>query len=140
MAARAEQTADPAPPSSPPVPDIADDLADMLRAGRVCGPAAVLRVEYTLTDGRRVAVDLPAPRAAEGREDDGLPDLKELERDILRVLRQSGRRMLALDIAGVIDPDQDPYDGSFSRAIKRLKELELIDGGKTEGGYALKTK
>lgn len=129
-------------PAAPAVPDIADDLVDMLRRGRVLGVKRLKRLVMIDEDGEKTSIALPllptAESALQGRDD--LPDLKDLERDILRVLRESGRRMKALDIASMIDPDQDPYDGSFSRAIKRLKGFGLIEGGKQEGGYALKTK
>jgi hypothetical protein len=118
------------------VPDLADDLADMLRRGRMAGVKRVTRLTWVDEDGNESSIALPVPKV---RATDDMPDLKDLERDILRVLRASGRRMLAMDIAGVIDPDQDPYDGSFSRALKRLKELQLIDGSKADGGYALKS-
>lgn len=118
------------------VPDLADDIADMLRHGRRWGPKRIRRMIFIDEDGERSSIALPMPDAGEGGE----PKLKELERDILRVLRQSGRRMKAVDIAGLIDPDQDPYDGSFGRAIKRLKGMGLIDGGKPEGGYVLAGK
>jgi hypothetical protein len=118
------------------VPDLADDLADMLRRGRLVGSKRVTRLSWIDEDGQESSIALPVPKVLATSDD--LPDLKELERDILRVLRGSGRRMLALDIASVIDPDQDPYDGSFSRAIKRLRQLGLIDGSKAEGGYVTK--
>ncbi len=128
-------------PAAPPaVPDIADDLADMLRRGRVLGVKRLKRLVMIDEDGEKTSIALPLVGAAPAPSGDDLPDLKDLERDILRVLRESGRRMKALDIASMIDPDQDPYDGSFSRAIKRLKGFALIEGGKQEGGYALKTK
>lgn len=118
------------------VPDLADDLADMLRRGRMAGVKRVTRLTWVDEDGNESSIALPVPKV---RAMDDMPDLKDLERDILRVLRDSGRRMLALDIAGMIDPDEDPYSGSFSRALKRLKELQLIDGSKAEGGYCLKS-
>lgn len=129
-------------PAAPAVPDIADDLADLLRTGRMCGPTAVVRVAYTLADGRLVAVDLPAPRvtAGEDREDDGDPPLSALEQGIVDVLRRHpGRRMSAAEIAPLVDEDEDPYAGTFKRAVSRLKLLGVIEGGKSEGGYRLKT-
>lgn len=69
MAPKAEQHAETAAPS---VPDITDDLADMLRRGRVAGPTAVASVEFRLADGRRIGMDLPAPRDA--TEDEGGAD------------------------------------------------------------------
>lgn len=141
MTLRTDRTGD---DTEPPglIPDVADDLADMLRRGRVLGVKRLKRLVMIDEDGEKTSIALPllptAESTSQGRDD--LPELKDLERDILRVLRESGRRMKALDIASMIDPDQDPYDGSFSRAIKRLKGFALIEGGKQEGGYALKTK
>lgn len=124
----------------PVVLDIADDLGDMLRAGRVCGGVAVSRVEYLLADGRRVAVDLPAPRN-DGEEDDSSPPLSDVEQGILAVLaRHPGQRLTASQIAPHLDEDEDPYGGTFKRAVSRLKLLDLIEGGKSDGGYRLKTK
>jgi len=127
-------------PAAPPaVPDIADDLADMLRSGRVCGPTAVARVEYLLADGRRVAVDLPAPAGGIENDDDSDPPLSQLEQGIVDVLRRHpGRRLSAAEIAPLVDEDEDPYAGTFKRAISRLKLLGAIEGGKADGGYRLK--
>lgn len=113
--------------------------------------ADVLRL--VMRDGdkrlRRFAVDIDSGRVslhfepADGEDDlptTAQPALKEIERDILRVLRESGRRMKAIDIARVIDPDEDAYDGTFTRAIRRLKRLGMIEGGRSEGGYRLKAK
>jgi hypothetical protein len=100
-------------------------------------------VEYVLVDGRRTGLDLPAPAnwLANGDEDDSDPPLSELEQGIVDTLRRCHpRRMQANEIAPLIDDDEDPYGGSFKRAVSRLKLLELIEGGQRDGGYRLKSK
>ncbi len=143
MTLRTDRTGD---DTEPPglTPDVADDLADMLRRGRTVGGEAVTRVVFRLADGRRVSAELPAPRAEldhESRGDDEKDaPLSSIEQGIVDVLRRNtGRRMQANEIAPLIDEDEDPYGGTFKRAISRLKLLEMIEGGKREGGYRLKS-
>lgn len=125
-------------PAAPAVPDIADDLADLLRTGRMCGPTAVVRVAYTLADGRLVAVDLPAPRvtAGEDREDDG--DRPETHADrVLQFLRglRPGEWAKGRTIAAEIDLEYD--GGQFKKLLAGLVGDDLLESSKANG-YRLK--
>jgi hypothetical protein len=44
------------------VPDIADELADWLRRGRLAGGCPVRKISLLLSDGRRVVHELPLPK------------------------------------------------------------------------------
>lgn len=127
--------ADPSP-APEPVPDIADDLADMLRRGRMIGVKRLARIEFIDEDGERSSLALPVQR-------DTMPSvvLTELQEKIVGAFRQAGRkRMRMVDVAAAIDEDEDPYGGNFKRDFDQLKEMEVIEGSRAEGGYRLKSK
>jgi hypothetical protein len=130
-AARHSETA------APPVPDVADDLADMLRSGRVCGPTAVVRVEYVLADGRRVGADLPAPAVTADDPDSedvtaGGP-LSDLAREILDALGQTpddwnfGEEVCRRIGGGTT------IGRSFYRAVAELKAAGRIESNPRKG-------
>ncbi len=140
MAPKAEQQH--AETAAPAVPDLADDIAHMLRYGRMWGVKRVRRVVFIDEDGERSSISLPlAVVPVTPDDDDSDPPLSDVEQGIVDVLRRHpGRRMQANEIAPLLDEDEDPYGGTFKRAINRLKLIELIEGGKAEGGYRMKTK
>jgi len=120
------------------VPDVADDLADMLRRGRVCGTTGVARVEYVLVDGRRVGVDLPAPVKA--GQPEAVNGLSEVARDIYEVLEdRGGDWVFGADIAADLPGHPDHKSTAFTGPIRELREAGLIDTSQKHG-YRLKRK
>lgn len=129
------------------VPDIADDLADMLRRGRVVGGQVVARVVFRLADGRRVAADLPAPRVDPQTDCDGDREasrarlkLSQTARDILEVLEdREGDWVFLADIAASMPGHPDHTSGTFVRATAELREADLVESSRKKG-YRLKPK
>lgn len=123
----------------PPVPDIADDLADMLRRGRVAGPTAAVSVEWRLADGRRVYMDLPAPSAGTGEAADADPD-EDPEQKVLRLLEalRPGEWMSGRAVAGELDLTYG--GGRFKDVMRPL----IADDGPVEShkvhGYRLRRR
>ncbi len=81
------------------VPDIADEIADMLRRGRWSGVSAVRRVSLTLSDGRKVVFDLPNPK---GLEPEPEPEpLTDMESAVIEVINRlaNGTQITTEEIA-----------------------------------------
>lgn len=125
------------------IPDVADDLADMLRRGRTVGGEAVTRVMFRLADGRQVSAELPAPRAVEQgeqeREDDADIDT-DPEGKVLRLLEalRPGEWMSGRAVAGELGLT---YGGGRFKAVMRPL---LAEGGAVEShkvhGYRLRRR
>ena len=141
--ATAKQT-DAAPPlegRADPVPDIADDLADMLRRGRVAGPTAAVSVEWRLADGRKVYMDLPAPvKPAVEMIDESRAGLSETARDILEVLEdRNGEWVHGADVAMDLPGQPEHKSTAFTAPIAELKRADLIETSQRHG-YRVKRK
>lgn len=141
MTLRTDRTGD---DTEPPglIPDVADDLADMLRRGRTVGGEAVTRVMFRLADGRRVSAELPAPAGPSGqgeteREDEANTDPETKVLRLLEALRP-GEWMSGRAVAGELGLT---YGGGRFKAV--MKPL-LADGGTVEShkvhGYRLRRR
>jgi hypothetical protein len=144
MTLRADRTTDDAEPPGL-TPDVADDLADMLRRGRTVGGQVVSRVVFRLADGRRVSADLPAPRA--DSQDDraestqaSRPKLSQTARDILEVLEdREGEWVPLSEVAAAMPGQPDHTSGTFTRATTELRKAGLVDSSK-QHGYRLRNQ
>ena len=67
------------------VPDIADELADWLRRGRLAGGCPVRKISLVLSDGRRVVHELPTPKS-ESTEVIEQEQLSPMESAVLEVI------------------------------------------------------
>lgn len=127
--------ADPSPQEPPITPD------ELVRRGMVVGGRQVRRYSQDFVTGEATFAYDPTGWVQHEDEDDTEPPLSNVEQGIVDVLRRNaGRRMQANEIAPLVGEDEDPYGGTFKRAVSRLKLLDLIEGGKKEGGYSLKSK
>ncbi len=127
----------------------ATDIGPALMTVETCHGEPVASVVVRLRNGRTVEVQVPAADEDEdedegdGRREDGVGQgrrpLDPMEQRIVDVLRFAGGPMRQAEIAAEIDEADDPYGGNFKRAIDRLKADEVIVGGRSDGGFRLKS-
>lgn len=118
------------------VPDIANDLADMLRRGRVGGGVGVSSVEFRMTDGRRVYLELPAPVLLSTRDDataSGSAPLSDLAREILDALGQTPDEWAFGEEVCRRIGGEATTNRSYYRAVDELKEAGLVESNNRRG-------
>jgi len=104
-----------------------NNLSALCTAGHVTGSEHLTITEVGL---RAIGSFDPLPEDADTLfvEWTQHPELGRAHREILRVLKDSGRSMAKEEIAGRCDPPYEPGGGGFNNAISRLRTLGVIEG------------
>ena len=115
------------------VPDLADDLADMLRRGRMVGPKRVARIMWIDEDGHESGVTLPVPRQPHRPA-----GLSQTALDILEVLEdRNGEWVYGADLVAALPGHPDHKSSSFTGPVRELRTAGLIETSQ-KNGYRLK--
>lgn len=118
------------------IPDLADDLADMLRRGRTIGGEAVARVIYVTVGGVETSVGLPVPRPASDPPG-GTPESDSPADRVLAFLSgmRAGEWAKGRTIAAEIDLEYD--GGQFKKLLAEMVQDDLLESSRANG-YRLK--
>lgn len=106
------------PPHCPAVPDLADDIAHMLRHGRMWGPKRIKRMIFIDEDGERTSIVLPLLLRVEPDDEPG-EQLTDMEAAVLEVID-------GVSVGTVISTDEIARRSGFSNTDEMRKFLQLL--------------